>query len=67
MVYTPWVTAAFLAGAAVAQYFPPTPEGVKVVESKHQKGVKVSYKEVSFGFFFLVLFFLTRSCLPFVA
>ncbi|KAJ5104472.1 hypothetical protein NUU61_001819 [Penicillium alfredii] len=45
MVYTPWVTAAFLAGAAVAQYFPPTPEGVKVVESKHQKGVKISYKE----------------------
>jgi carboxypeptidase D len=31
---------------AAAQYFPPTPEGLKVVHSKHQEGVKISYKEV---------------------
>ncbi|GIK00387.1 hypothetical protein Aspvir_004410 [Aspergillus viridinutans] len=30
---------------ASAQYFPPTPEGLKVVHSKHQEGVKISYKE----------------------
>ncbi|KAJ5795055.1 Peptidase S10 serine carboxypeptidase [Penicillium paradoxum] len=38
-----WTAA--LAATAAAQYFPPPPEGVKVVESKHQKGVKISYKE----------------------
>lgn len=27
-------------------YFPPSPEGLTVVESKHQEGVKISYKEV---------------------
>ncbi|PWY70277.1 alpha/beta-hydrolase [Aspergillus heteromorphus CBS 117.55] len=32
------------AGAVAAQYFPPTPEGVKVVHSKHHDGVKISYK-----------------------
>jgi hypothetical protein len=37
---------ASLAATAAAQYFPPTPEGLKVVESKHHKGVKISYKEV---------------------
>lgn len=44
-------TAAGLASVVVANnqgnYFPPTPEGLKVVESKHQEGVKISYKEVS--------------------
>ena len=35
-----------LAAVVAGQYFPPTPEGVKVVESKHQEGVKISYKEV---------------------
>lgn len=35
-----------LAGAVAGQYFPPTPEGLKVVHSKHEKGVKISYKEV---------------------
>ncbi|KAL5360366.1 Alpha/Beta hydrolase protein [Aspergillus floccosus] len=34
-----------LAGAVAGQYFPPTPEGLKVVHSKHEKGVKISYKE----------------------
>ncbi|KAK1145766.1 hypothetical protein N8T08_004007 [Aspergillus melleus] len=34
-----------LAAVVAGQYFPPTPEGVKVVESKHQEGVKISYKE----------------------
>lgn len=45
-------TVAGLASVAVANgqsnYFPPTPEGLKVVESKHQEGVKISYKEVFF-------------------
>jgi carboxypeptidase D len=44
-----WITAS-LAAAAAAQYFPPTPEGLKVVESKHHKGVKISYKEVRLTF-----------------
>lgn len=43
-------TVAGLTSVAVASgqgsYFPPTPEGLKVVESKHQEGVKISYKEV---------------------
>ncbi|EAW12632.1 putative carboxypeptidase S1 [Aspergillus clavatus NRRL 1] len=34
-----------LATVASAQYFPPTPEGLKVVHSKHHEGVKISYKE----------------------
>ncbi|KAE8354292.1 Alpha/Beta hydrolase protein [Aspergillus coremiiformis] len=34
-----------LAGTVAGQYFPPTPEGLKVVHSKHQEGVKISYKE----------------------
>ncbi|KAF9890986.1 hypothetical protein FE257_005243 [Aspergillus nanangensis] len=34
-----------LAGAVVGQYFPPTPEGLTIVKSKHEKGVKISYKE----------------------
>ncbi|KAJ5602725.1 hypothetical protein N7537_005681 [Penicillium hordei] len=37
-------TAALVVTAA-AQYFPPIPEGLKVVESQHQKGVKISYKQ----------------------
>jgi hypothetical protein len=40
-----WIVA-LLVGTSAAQYFPPTPEGLKVVESKHHKGVKISYKEV---------------------
>lgn len=48
------MTAAGLASVVVANnqgnYFPPTPEGLKVVESKHHEGVKISYKEVSFPF-----------------
>lgn len=35
-----------LVGAVSAQYFPPTPEGLRTVESKIHKGVKISYKEV---------------------
>lgn len=35
-----------LALTASAQYFPPTPEGLTVVHSKHQEGVQISYKEV---------------------
>ncbi|OOF92156.1 hypothetical protein ASPCADRAFT_210566 [Aspergillus carbonarius ITEM 5010] len=33
------------AGAVAGQYFPPTPEGLKVVHSKQYEGVKISYKE----------------------
>ena len=35
-----------VAGQGNANYFPPKPEGLKVVESKHEEGVKISYKEV---------------------
>ncbi|KAJ5177009.1 Carboxypeptidase S1 [Penicillium canariense] len=45
MVPTIWIAAVSLAAAAAAQYFPPTPEGLKVVDSKHEKGVKISYKQ----------------------
>ncbi|KAJ5381249.1 Carboxypeptidase S1 [Penicillium cataractarum] len=45
MVPTTWLAAVSLAGAAAAQYFPPTPEGLTVVDSKHEKGVKISYKQ----------------------
>lgn len=41
-----WLNTVLLAGVAAAQYFPPPPEGLTVVESKHEKGVKISYKEV---------------------
>ncbi|KAL4801019.1 Alpha/Beta hydrolase protein [Aspergillus venezuelensis] len=34
-----------LVGLAAGQYFPPAPEGVKVIHSKHQEGVNISYKE----------------------
>ncbi|KAJ9243607.1 hypothetical protein DTO207G8_1686 [Paecilomyces variotii] len=34
-----------LAGAVTAQYFPATPEGLKVIKSKHEEGVTISYKE----------------------
>jgi hypothetical protein len=34
------------AGAAGAQYFPPTPENVTKVNSQVQDGVYISYKEV---------------------
>jgi hypothetical protein len=46
MIPTTWLAAVSLAGAAAAQYFPPTPEGLTVVDSKHEKGVKISYKQV---------------------
>ncbi|KAJ5805839.1 Carboxypeptidase S1 [Penicillium pulvis] len=39
------LAAAYLAGVTAAQYFPSTPEGLKVVKSKHDEGVKISYKE----------------------
>lgn len=47
----PWLVSLFTVAAgfvrAVAgDYFPPTPEGLTVVESKYQEGVKISYKEV---------------------
>ncbi|KAJ5495421.1 Carboxypeptidase S1 [Penicillium diatomitis] len=45
MVFAAWLAAASLAGSAVAQYFPPLPSGLTVVESKHEKGVKISYKQ----------------------
>lgn len=35
-----------LASVAAAQYFPPTPEGLKIVKSKHEEGVVISFKEV---------------------
>ena len=35
-----------LLGAVSAQYFPPTPENVTVVQSQLQNGVSISYKEV---------------------
>ena len=41
------INAAGLVGAVAGQYFPPTPEGLKVINSKNQEGVKISYKEVS--------------------
>ncbi|KAL2833105.1 Alpha/Beta hydrolase protein [Aspergillus pseudoustus] len=34
-----------LASLAASQYFPPSPDGVKVIHSKHQEGVTISYKE----------------------
>lgn len=40
------LAAACLAGVTAAQYFPSTPEGLKIVKSKHEEGVKISYKEV---------------------
>jgi hypothetical protein len=43
---TTWLAAVSLVGTAAAQYFPPTPEGLTVVKSKHEKGVKISYKQV---------------------
>ena len=46
MVLLVTVAAALWAGTAVAQYFPPTPEGLTVIDSKHEEGVKISYKEV---------------------
>ncbi|KAJ5986490.1 Carboxypeptidase S1 [Penicillium sp. IBT 35674x] len=39
------LAAACLAGVTAAQYFPSTPEGLKVVKSKHEEGVEISYKE----------------------
>ena len=41
-----WLVVSAVARLATAQYFPPTPEGLKVVNSKHEEGVKISYKEV---------------------
>jgi hypothetical protein len=52
MVPTTWLAAVSLVGAAAAQYFPPTPEGLTVVDSKHEKGVKISYKQVGAHLFF---------------
>jgi hypothetical protein len=43
-----YLVAAGLAGAVAAQYFPPTPEGVTIIKSKHEEGVTISYKEVTF-------------------
>lgn len=42
-----WWSVASLVGIAAAQYFPPTPKDLKVVDSKHEEGVKISYKQVS--------------------
>ncbi|KAJ5663381.1 Carboxypeptidase S1 [Penicillium longicatenatum] len=39
------LAAACLAGLTAAQYFPSPPEGLKVVKSKHEEGVEISYKE----------------------
>ncbi|KAL1982279.1 hypothetical protein VTN96DRAFT_1588 [Rasamsonia emersonii] len=39
------IVAAGLAGAVLAQYFPPSPEGLTVVKSNVTKGVSISYKE----------------------
>lgn len=45
MTLTNWL-ALSLASVAAAQYFPPTPQGLKIVNSKHEEGVKISFKEV---------------------
>lgn len=37
---------ASLGYTALAQYFPPAPEGVTTLKSKYHEGVKISYKEV---------------------
>ncbi|KAL3488298.1 Alpha/Beta hydrolase protein [Aspergillus germanicus] len=34
-----------LASLAAGQYFPPSPENVRVIHSKHKEGVTISYKE----------------------
>ncbi|KAL4883328.1 Alpha/Beta hydrolase protein [Aspergillus karnatakaensis] len=34
-----------LVGLVAGQYFPPSPEGLKIIHSKHQEGVTISYKE----------------------
>lgn len=52
-----WWAVASLAGIAKAQYFPPTPEDLKIVNSKHERGVKISYKEVG-----VVLSQIPHSC-----
>ena len=52
MVVSMWLAA--FAGIAAAQYFPPMPEGLRVVNSKHEEGVKISYKEVSFKLFWML-------------
>ena len=46
MVSALWLVVASIARSAAAQYFPPTPEGLTVVDSKHENGVKISYKQV---------------------
>jgi hypothetical protein len=51
MGLTTWLAAVSLVGTAAAQYFPPAPEGLTVVDSKHEKGVKISYKQVGFSSF----------------
>lgn len=40
------IVAAGLAGSVLAQYFPPSPEGVTTIRSNVTKGVSISYKEV---------------------
>jgi hypothetical protein len=41
-----YVFAASWASLAVSQYFPPVPQGVKTLKSKHLNGVNITYKEV---------------------
>ena len=48
-VIAKWLAASTV-GLAAAQYFPPAPEGLKIVHSKHEEGVKISYKEVRYSF-----------------
>lgn len=45
--FSSWALTATTLASLVAGQFPPTPEGQKVVQSKHHEGVKISYKEVS--------------------
>lgn len=61
--FTRYFVAAALAGAVAAQ-FPPTPEGLTVINSKHEEGVTISYKEVIFfiGLNFPLLNILSSVC-----
>lgn len=44
--FTVFVTLVALGGRVNAQ-FPPIPEGIQVLESQIEKGIRISYKEVS--------------------
>ena len=47
MVPTSILAGTYFGTLVFAQYFPPTPSGHKVLQSKFHDGVTISYKEVS--------------------